>query len=83
MTDRDLLDEKIMKMDERMDRIDKRMDRMETDIAEVKLSQVRMENKFDEKAKILFDGQRQNTEQLARIEEKVSSHEEYILKRIK
>lgn len=93
MTDRDLLEliaEKIVKMDERMDRMDGRidrmdgrMDRMEKDIAETKLSLVRLENKFDEKIKVLFDGQKQHTEQLQRIEEKVSSHEEFILKRIK
>jgi DNA anti-recombination protein RmuC len=79
MTDRDLLEliaEKIMKMDERMDRIDGRMDRIEGHV-------IRTENKYDEKIKALFDGQQQLADQLNRIEEKVTTHDEIIFRRIK
>lgn len=81
MTDRDLLEliaEKIVKIDERMDQ-------MEADIKATKESQARMENKFDDKISVLFDGLNANNEKLDRIitrldtiEEKVETHDIHI-----
>jgi rubrerythrin len=50
-----------------------------------KLSQqlTRMENTHGEKLTALFDGYKQHTDQLNRIEEKLSTHDEFIIKRIK
>lgn len=45
--------------------------------------EVKIENEISPKISALFDGWQQHTDQLNRIEEKVSTHEEFIIKRIK
>lgn len=66
----------------------------EQEIAEIKSFQARLENRLEkleihieteliDKVRALFDGYQLHTEQLNRIEEKVSTHEEIIFKRIK
>lgn len=45
--------------------------------------EVKIENDVSPKLTTLFDGWQQHNEQLNRIEEKVSTHEEFIIKRIK
>ncbi|ATW28421.1 hypothetical protein DCMF_07030 [Candidatus Formimonas warabiya] len=45
--------------------------------------EVKVEHEVMGKINVLFDVQQQHTEQLNRIEEKVSTHEEFIIKRIK
>ena len=44
---------------------------------------IKIENEHGEKLSALFDGWKQNTEQLKRIEQEVSRHEEIILRKIK
>jgi len=44
---------------------------------------VRLENELNPKIKILFDGHQQLQDQLNRIEEKVTTHDEIIFKRVK
>lgn len=44
--------------------------------------EIQVENNISPKITTLFDGWQQNTDQLNRIEEKVSTHEEFIVKRI-
>lgn len=44
---------------------------------------INMENENQKNFAALFDGYKQNTEQLNRIEKEVSKHEEIILRRIK
>lgn len=56
-----------------MNKLIKRVDNIET----------QLEDNISPKITILFDGWQQYTDQLYRIEEKVSSHEEFIIKRIK
>ncbi|HEX3028272.1 MAG TPA: hypothetical protein VHT34_02965 [Clostridia bacterium] len=60
----------------RVDSIDKRVNSIDNTV-------IKMEN--DNKAQFgaLFDGYKQNTEQLNRIEKEVTKHEEFILKRVK
>ncbi len=53
------------------------------EVTDLRKTVVRIEKEHGEKLSVLFDGFKLHTEQLNRIEEKVSTHDEYILKRIK
>ncbi len=57
------------------------------DITSLKQGQVKIElmieNDIKPKINSLFEGQKQHTEQLTRIEVKLDEHDEFILKRIK
>ena len=53
------------------------------DVKELKSRFIRFENDIIPKVNILLNGWKQNSEKLERIEEQVSKHEEFILKRIK
>lgn len=53
-----------------------RIDRVENTV-------VRIENEHGQKLNALFDGYKQNSDKLDRIESEVSKHEEFIIKRIK
>ncbi|MFZ5944903.1 MAG: hypothetical protein ACOYVD_12380 [Bacillota bacterium] len=53
---------------------------IKNDISKIKF---KIENDIEPKIAVLFDGQQVHTAQLTRIEEKVSQHEEFIIKRIK
>ena len=44
---------------------------------------IRIENDHGKRLEALFDGYKQNTEQLNRIEKEVAMHEEVILRRVK
>lgn len=44
---------------------------------------VRMEDKMDTKLSALFDGYKQNTEQIQELKKELSSQEEFIIKRVK
>ncbi|SHH55535.1 hypothetical protein [Sporanaerobacter acetigenes] len=50
---------------------------------EVKKTNVTIENDIQPKINALFDGYKQNPDKLNKIEEEVSKHEEFILKRVK
>lgn len=82
------------RMETRMDRLEKSQDMLATEVMTVKSKTnevnsnltklaIRIENKIESKISALFEGHKQHTEQLTRIEEQVSKHDEYILKRIK
>lgn len=71
-----------------------RFDKMEMDIFDVKKdifdvknevvkANMKIENDIIPKIEVLFDGYKQNTEQLSRIEVEVTKHEVVILRRIK
>lgn len=70
------IDERFDKMDGRMDRIEERMDRMEGNL-------VRIEQDHGQKLSALFDGYKQNSDKLDRIEAEVTKHDKFILERIK
>jgi len=53
------------------------------EVTDLRKTIIRIEKEHGEKLSALFDGFQLQTEQLNRIEEKVSTHDEYILKRIK
>jgi len=67
----------------RVDNIDKRLANVENEVSQIKKTVIKIENEHGHKLEALFDGYKQNTEQLNRIESEVSRHEEVILKRVK
>lgn len=82
------------RMETRMDRLETSQDILATEVMAVKSKTnevntnltklaISIENEIEPKISALFEGREQHTEQLTRIEEQVSKHDEYILKRIK
>ncbi|WP_051273357.1 hypothetical protein [Desulfotruncus alcoholivorax] len=82
------------RMETRMDKLEKSQDILATEVMslisktneiDTKLTKlaIRVENAIEPQINALFEGHKQHTEQLTRIEEQVSKHDEYILKRIK
>ena len=67
----------------KIDSIDARVNSIELDVKETKSLQIRMEQTLNEKLSALFDGYKQNTDQLNRISEEVAKHEEVIIRRVK
>ncbi|MDD3225166.1 MAG: hypothetical protein PHX70_10795 [Clostridium sp.] len=67
-------------VDKRFDGIDKRLDGMDKRIGRI---EVKIDGEIMPKLETLFDGYKQNSERLTRIEDKVSNHEEIIYKRVK
>lgn len=67
--------------------VNEKLDNVETslraEIQEVKNTVVRIENDHGQKLNALFDGYKQNSDKLDRIETEVSKHEEIILRRIR
>jgi hypothetical protein len=59
------------------------MDDIKAEISSIKNTVIKIENDHGRKLNALFDGYKQNAEQLTRIEDEVSKHEEIIIKRIK
>lgn len=59
------------------------MNELKSEIKDIKKTVVRIENEHGEKLSALFDGYKQNSEKLDRIEEEVSKHEEIIWKRVR
>lgn len=53
------------------------------EIKDVKERVINIENDHGKKLDLLFDGYKQNSEQLNRIEKEVTKHEEVIIRRIK
>ncbi len=56
---------------------------LEETILNLEKTTLRMEQDHGNKLEALFDGYKQNTEKLSRIEAEVVKHEEFIMKRIK
>jgi hypothetical protein len=85
MTDRDILEliaTQVAKLTTQVDWLTANM-ATKDEMAAVKAIVVRIEHDHGQKLGVLFDGQAQNSERLARIEAIVSRHEEIILRRIK
>lgn len=56
---------------------------LKQDVSSLKKDMVRMEDKMDAKLSALFDGYKQNTEQIQELKKELSSQEEFIIKRVK
>lgn len=61
----------------------KELKEIKTDVANVKKTVTKIENDHGQKLSSLFDGYKQNSDKLDRIEQEVSKHEEVILRRVR
>ncbi|MDP4090554.1 MAG: hypothetical protein Q8930_14990 [Bacillota bacterium] len=60
-----------------------KIDGVEQRLGNVEKTVMKIEQEHGKRLDVLFDGYKQNSEQLNRIEKEVSKHEEVILRRIK
>lgn len=58
-------------------------EKVNLELQEVKNTVIRIENDHGQKLSALFDGYKQNSNKLGRMEAEISKHEEFIIKRIK
>ena len=78
------LDKKIGSLDERIGDINKEMQEGFKEMKnEIKKVNIKIDHEIVPKIDALFDGHKQNSDKLSRIEEEISKHEEIILRRIK
>lgn len=63
--------------------MDSKMSKMDFEIKDVKKTVLKIEQNHGEKLSALFDGYKQNSEKLDRIENEVSKHEEFIMRRVR
>ena len=76
----ELLTQLYSEMNARFDKVDTRLDKSENELLKTNM---KIEHDILPKLDVLFDGYKQNSEQLSRIESEVIKHEEVILRRIK
>ena len=74
------MQEGFKKSDKRFDNLEGRFDNLESDVKKIG---AKIDGEITPKLEALFDGYKQNTEKLTRIENEVSRHEEVILRRVK
>lgn len=64
-------------------RIDGELQGLKSEVKEIKERVINIENDHGKKLTALFDGYKQNSDKLDRIQNEVSKHEEIIMRRIK
>lgn len=64
-------------------KVNKRFEKVEKELSDINKAVIRIENDHGNKIDALFDGYKQNSDKLDRIEKEVSKHDDFILKRIK
>lgn len=78
-----LILEKISNMDNNMQEMKGKINTIDDRLTSLEQNMVRMEDKMDTKLSALFDGYKQNTEQIQELKKELSSQEEFIIKRVK
>lgn len=73
-------DKRFDNLEGRFDNLEGRFDNLESDVKKIG---AKIDGEITPKLEALFDGYKQNTEKLTRIENEVSRHEEVILRRVK
>lgn len=63
--------------------VNNRIDNVENEVKDIKRTVLKIEHEHGEKLSALFDGYKQNSDKLDRIESEVSKHEEIILRRVR
>lgn len=71
------------KVDDRFNRIESDMENIKADLKETKERVIHIEDDHGKKLIALFDGYKQNSDKLDRIEKEVSKHDEFIIRRVK
>ena len=79
----DKVDGKFIEVDERFDKVEGRLDKIEGRMDRIEGRVTRIEQDHGKKLSLLFDGYKQNSDKLDRIEKEVTKQEEVILRRIK
>jgi len=81
----DLITKMYSEIMQRFDTVDKKLDEKadKADIVKLENDIIRMENELVPKVQALFDGHKQHTDQLERIENEVTKQEEIIMRRVK
>lgn len=74
------VNERIDGVDTRINGLEKRIDGLENKVDKTNIT---IENDIKPKIEALFDGYKQNSDKLDRIEKQVSKHDEFIIRRIK
>ena len=77
------MQEGFKQVNNRIDKVDGRIDKVDERIDKLEKTTTKMEQEHGQKLDALFDGYKQNSEQLNRIEDEVAKHEEVILRRVK
>lgn len=77
------LGDRIDKVENRLDGVESRLNKVESRLDRVEKTVVHIENDHGQKLSALFDGYKQNSDKLDRIETEVSKHEEIILRRVR
>jgi len=76
----DSLDATVGSLSSTVDNLSSRVDSLEKEVRKTNLV---IEHDIKPKIEVLFDGHQQISDRLSRIEEKVTKHDEFIMKRIK
>lgn len=63
--------------------INSKVNDLKTEVSDIKKTVIKIENDHGQKLDALFDGYKQNSEKLNKIEEEVKKHEEVIIRRVK
>lgn len=77
------LEKMYIDLQETKEQMQKGFEKVNSELQEVKNTVTRIENEHGQKLGALFDGYKQNSDKLDRIEVEVSRHEEIILRRIR
>ena len=77
------IDNRFESIDNRFESIDNEFKELKSDVSSIKKIVLHIEQDHGQKLEALFDGYKQNTEKLNRIEAEVAKHEEVIIRRVK
>ena len=70
-------------LENRFDGLENRFDGLENEVKSIKKTVLNIEQDHGNKLQVLFDGYKQTTDQLERIEKEVTRHDDIILRRVK
>ncbi|MGB7605663.1 MAG: hypothetical protein WBL93_09325 [Lutisporaceae bacterium] len=79
----DSMDKRFVSMDKRFDSLESEIKELKSDVSSIKKTVLYIEQDHGQKLEALFDGYKQNTDKLDRIEAEVARHEEVIIRRVK
>lgn len=71
------------KVNKKIAGLENEVSNLKTETKVIKKTVLKIEDEHGKKLDALFDGYKQNSEQLQRIEDEVSKHEEVIIRRVK